>query len=197
MSWSRPERDAVPLARQGMVGVIHSTEPRSAMPKLLSTLLLAGLVAGCASTTPTAPPAAPSTPAQRTQVAEALAVERQWLGTWFKDTPVRVAQRGDGAVSVEVPREFSFDAGKSSVKPALSAVLDKVAESLRRVPQAQVALVAAPDDAEVATALATQRAERIRDHLRSRGIAASRLGRPSPAATASVQLRLTAAPPAP
>ena len=197
MSWSRPERDAVPLARQGMVGVIHSTEPRSAMAKLLSTLLLAGLVAGCASTTPTAPPAAPSTPAQRTQVAEALAVERQWLGTWFKDTPVRVAQRSDGAVSVEVPREFSFDAGKSSVKPALSAVLDKVAESLRRVPQAQVALVAAPDDAEVAGPLATQRAERIRDHLRSRGIAASRLGRPSPAATASVQLRLTAAPPAP
>ena len=60
-----------------------------------------------------------------------------------------------------------------------------------------MALVAAPDDAEVAGPLATQRAERIRDHLRSRGIAASRLGRPSPAATASVQLRLTAAPPAP
>jgi len=167
------------------------------MAKLFSTLLLAGLMAGCASTTPTAPPAAPSTPAQRTQVAEALAVERHWLGSWFKDTPVRVAQRGDGAVSVEVPREFSFDSGKSSVKPALAAVLDKVAESLNRVPQAQVALVAAPDDAEVATPLATQRAERIRDHLRSRGIAASRLGRPSPAATTSVQLRLTVAPPAP
>ena len=182
-----------------MVAVIHSTDPppRSAMAKLLSTLLLAGLAAGCASTTPTAPPEPPSTPAQRTQVAEALAVERQWLGTWFKDTPVRVAQRGYGAVSVEVPREFSFDPGKSSVKPALAAVLDKVAESLRRVSQAQVALVAAPDDAEVTGPLATQRAERIRDHLRSRGVAASRLGRPSPAATSSVQLRLIAAPPAP
>ena len=167
------------------------------MAKPLSALLLAGLLAACASTTTTAPPpaAAPSTPAQRTQVAEALAVERQWLGSWFKDTPVKVAQRGDGAVSVEVPREFSFDTGRSSLKPALAAVLDKVAESLRRVPQAQVALVAAPDDAEVATPLATQRAERIREHLRSKGIAASRLGRPSPAATAAVQLRLIAAPP--
>jgi outer membrane protein OmpA-like peptidoglycan-associated protein len=181
-----------------MVGVIHSTDPLLfAMAKLVPTLFLAALAAGCASTTPPAapPPAAPSTPTQRTQVAEALAVERQWLGSWFKDTPVKVAQRGDGAVSVEVPREFSFDAGKSSVKPALAAVLDKVAESLRRVPQAQVALVAAPDDGEVATALATQRAERIRDHLRSRGVAAGRLGRPSPAATATVQLRLTAAAP--
>ena len=165
------------------------------MAKLLPALILAALVAGCASTTTTAPPAGPATPATRTQVAEALAVERQWLGSWFKDTPVKVAQRGDGAVSVEVPREFSFDAGKSGVKPALAAVLDKVAESLRRVPQAQVALLAAPDDGEVATALAMQRAERIRDHLRSRGVAASRLGRPSAAATASVQLRLTAAPP--
>ena len=183
-----------------MVGVIHSTDlpfrPRMAKP--FSALILAALVAGCASTTATAPPpAGPATPGQRTQVAEALAVERQWLGSWFKDTPVKVAQRSDGAVSVEVPREFSFEAGRSGVRPALAAVLDKVAESLRRVPQAQVALLAAPDDGEVATALATQRAERIRDHLRSRGVAASRLGRPSAAATASVQLRLTpAAPPA-
>jgi outer membrane protein OmpA-like peptidoglycan-associated protein len=165
------------------------------MVKPLPALLLACLVAGCASTTPTAPvPAAPSTPAQRTQVAEQLAVERQWLGSWFKDTPVKVAQRGDGAVGVEVPLAYSFDPGKTGVKAPLAAVLDKVAESLRRVPQAQVALLAAPDDAEVATALATQRAERIREHLRSRGVAEARLGRPSPSASASVQLRLIATP---
>jgi len=167
------------------------------MLKPIPILIAAAALAGCAGVTTAPSPPPPTTPAQRTAAAEALQVERQWLGQWFRDTPVKIAQRGDGAVSVEVPREFSFDAGKASVKPALAAVLDKVAESLRRVPQAQVALVAAPDDAEVATALATQRAERIRDHLRSRGIAASRLGRPSPAATASVQLRLTAAPPAP
>ena len=153
------------------------------MSKLLSTLLLAGLLAGCASTTSTAPPAAPSTPAQRTARSP-----RPWRSSgsgWARGSATRrcgSAQRGDGAVSVEVPREFSFEPGKSSVKPALAAVLDKVAESLRRVPQAQVALLAAPDDAEVATPLATQRAERMRDHLRSRGIAESRLGRPSPAA---------------
>jgi outer membrane protein OmpA-like peptidoglycan-associated protein len=165
------------------------------MSKLPLTLLVASLFAGCAGMTPApAPPPAPTTPAQRTAAAEALAVERQWLGSWFRDTPVKVAQRGDGAMSVEVPREFSFDPGKSNVKPALAAVLDKVAESLRRAPQAQVALLAAPDDDAVTTPLALQRGDRMREHLRSRGVAEARLGRPSPPASASVQLRLIASP---
>jgi len=169
------------------------------MPKLLQPLLVATLLSACAGVTPPAPtaPPAPSTPAQRTAAAEALAVERQWLDSWFRDTPVKVAQRGDGAVSVEVPREFSFDPGKSNVKPALAAVLDKVAESLRRAPQVRVPLLAAPDDAAVITPLATQRADKMREHLRSRGVAEARLGRPSPAAASAVQLRLVASLPAP
>jgi len=73
-------------------------------------------------------------------------------------------------------------------------VLDKVAESLRRAPQAQVALLAAPDDAAITTPLAMQRGDKMREHLRSRGVAESRLGRPAPAASASVQLRLIASP---
>lgn len=164
------------------------------MPTLVLTLAIALALCGCASVTPTAP-TAPTTPAQRTAAAEALAVERQWLGSWFRDTPVRVAQRSDGVLTLEVPREFCFEPGRSNVKPALAAVLDKVAESLRRVPLAQVALLAAPDDAAVATPLAVQRADRIREHLRSRGVPEARLAKPSPAASASVQLRLIASPP--
>jgi outer membrane protein OmpA-like peptidoglycan-associated protein len=166
------------------------------MPRTIALLLLlvAAALAGCASVTPAPSPPPPTTPAQRTAAAEQLQVERQWLGQWFRDTPVKIAQRGDGAVSVEVPREFSFDAGKTSVKPALAAVLDKVAESLRRAPQAQVALLAAPDDGAVTTPLATQRAERVREHLRAKGVADARLGRPSPAAAGTVHLRLVAAP---
>jgi len=81
------------------------------MAKLPLILVVGSLLSGCAGVTPTAPPTPPppTTPAQRTAAAEALAVERQWLVSWFHDTPVKVAQRGDGAVSVEVPREFSFD----------------------------------------------------------------------------------------
>jgi outer membrane protein OmpA-like peptidoglycan-associated protein len=103
---------------------------------------------------------------------------------------VRFAQRGDGALGIEVPREFCFEPGKTRMKPALAAVLDKVAESLRRMPFAQLPLLAAPDDASGPPPLAMQRASEIRDHLRARGVDASRLGKPSAASAAAVQLRI-------
>ena len=40
------------------------------------------------------------------RAASTLAVERQWLAAWFKGTPVVVAQRPDGALVVDVPRQF-------------------------------------------------------------------------------------------
>ena len=165
-------------------------------------LLLAVALGGCGTLAPrlssTSPPAStpagPVTAEQRTAVAESLAVERQWLASWFKGTPVRIEQRGGGAVTVDVPREFSFDPEQSSVKPPLAAVLDKVAESLRRVPLAYLSLLAAPDDAAGTSPLALQRAERVQRYLRAQGVPAARLGRPSAAAAASVQLRMEAAP---
>ncbi len=144
---------------------------------------------GCRSVTPPAP-SGPATAGQRTTLAESLAVERQWLATWFKGTPVLIGQRQDGAVTVDVPREFCFEPGRSGVKPALAAVLDKVAESLRRVPLAQLPLLAAPDDAIGTPQLATQRAIQVRDYLRSRGVPAARLGKPSATVAAAVQLRI-------
>lgn len=128
-------------------------------------------------------------------MAAALAVERQWLGSWFRGTPVSIEQRHDGAVTIEVPREFCFERGQSTMKPALAAVLDKLAESLRRVPQAGLPLLAAPDDAIGTSPLALQRAARMNEHLRSRGVPAVRLGKPSATTVAAVQLRMEAAPP--
>jgi outer membrane protein OmpA-like peptidoglycan-associated protein len=140
---------------------------------------------------------APPTPAQqRTAAASTLAVERQWLASWFKGTPVVVAQRPDGAVVVDVPREFCFDPGHDAVKPALAAVLDKVAQSLRRTPIAELHLIAAPNDASGSATLGVQRATRVYDYLRARGVAAGRLGKPSAATGAAVQLRMEAASPA-
>ena len=183
-----------------MVGVVHSHPSvfSRTMPKLFPPLIVATLLSACAGVTPPTPatPPAPSTPAQRTAAAEALAVERQWLDSWFRDTPVKVAQRGDGAVSVEVPREFSFDPGKSSVKPALAAVLDKVVQSLRRLPIAELHLIAAPGDSSSGAALGLQRATRVHDYLRSRGVSAGRLAKPSTATGAAVQLRIEAVSPA-
>jgi outer membrane protein OmpA-like peptidoglycan-associated protein len=132
-----------------------------------------------------AAPAAPSPPRP-----SGLAVERQWLQSWFAGTPVRIQARADDTFSIEVPREFCFDAGRSDVKPPLAAVLDKLAQSLQRKPTARVELLAAPGDADGASALALQRAGNVRKHLVSRGASPEQLGPPSAAPLAAVQLRV-------
>ena len=163
------------------------------------SLLVVIALCGCSTMAPprsSAPPlAGPATAEEKTAVAESLAVERQWLGAWFQGTPVRIEQRSGGAVTIDVPREFGFDPGQSSVKPPLAAVLDKVAESLRRVPQAYLSLLAAPDDAAGASPLALQRAERVRGYLRGQGVPAARLGKPSTSDAPAVRLRMEAAAP--
>jgi outer membrane protein OmpA-like peptidoglycan-associated protein len=182
------------------------------------TLPLLGLLAlvSCSSGPPSAPseqtpvvappvaapptaaaPAAPPTPAeQRTAAASTLAVERQWLASWFKGTPVVVAQLANGAVVVDVPREFCFEPGQDAIKPALAAVLDKVAQAMRRTAIAELHLIAAPADTGGGPALALRRAARVRDHLRSRGVTEARLAKPSATSGAAVQLRMEAASPA-
>ncbi|MEP7140532.1 MAG: hypothetical protein ABI745_12940 [Caldimonas sp.] len=152
------------------------------------------------ATPPTAAPlAAPPTVAeQRTAAASTLAVERQWLAAWFKGTPVVIAQRPNGAVTVDVPREFCFDAGKDAVKPALAAVLDKLAQSMRRTSIAELHLIAAPGDsgAGAGAPLALRRATRVYDFLRGRGVPEARLAKPSANGGTAVQLRIEATPPA-
>jgi len=158
-------------------------------------LALACLLAvqGCAtpaSGTATAPAA---TSAERDSAAarrSALAVERQGLQSWLKDTPVRIEQRGADVFSIEVPREFSFDTGRSVVKPPLGAVLDKLAQSLQRKPMARVELLAAHGDAGAASPLALQRAGNMRKHLLARGVTLEQLGPPTAAPLAAVQLRV-------
>ena len=134
--------------------------------------------------------APPTAAQQRTAAASTLAVERQWLASWFKGTPVVVAQRPDGAVVVDVPREFCFEPGRDAVKPALAAVLDKVTQSLRRTPTAELHLIAAPGDASGSATLGVQRATRVYDYLRTHGIPAGRLAEPSTASGGAVQLRI-------
>ncbi len=187
--------------------------PKPAPTLALTALLL--LVHGCAAPPPTRPvarapaPAPTSAPAPAARVtpaesaaqapapvvelpgrrATAVDVERDWLLSWFGGTPVVIAQRGDGLLGVDVPREFCFDANRSQVKPALAAVLDKVAESLRRT-RGRLPVLAAPGDAAAPAALALQRATQLRSHLLQRGVPAAQLGAPSATEAAAVQLRM-------
>jgi outer membrane protein OmpA-like peptidoglycan-associated protein len=171
------------------------------VPGLATVLACAWLLHGCSSTPPAAPVAAPTTPTApgtappAPQKPAALAVERQWLQSWFEGTPVLIVQRSETTLIVEVPREFCFDAGRSQVKPALAAVLDKVAESLRRKPQVRLEQVAAPGDAAGASPMAQQRAAQVRSYLIARGVPASRIGPPTVAPGAAVLLRMELAAP--
>ncbi len=153
------------------------------------------LLQGCASTsrsetqpgaTGTTTQPAPATPPR----ASALDIERQWLQSWFDGTPVRIAQQGADAVSIDVPLEFSFEAGRSKVEAPLAAVLDKLSESLRRRPKLQLQRIAAPGDASTHSPLAEQRAHQVRRQLLSKGVPAWQLGPPTVSTDKAVQLRI-------
>jgi outer membrane protein OmpA-like peptidoglycan-associated protein len=162
------------------------------MPRWVSVGVVALSILGCA-TAPTTGPAAPAAAAPR-RVAT-LDAERQWLQSWFSGTPVLIEYREGGPLSIDVPLEFSFDTGRSSVKRPLAVVLDKVAESLRRNPPVRLERVAAPADGAAGSALAQQRATQVRKHLLARGVPAAQLGNPTVTTAAAVQLRMDLASP--
>jgi outer membrane protein OmpA-like peptidoglycan-associated protein len=121
-------------------------------------------------------------------------VEERWLRQWFDGTPVQIVRQRDGALAVTVPAAFCFDPGRHAVKPPLAAVLDKVAESLRRQRQARLDALAVPADAEGDAALLRRRGLAVRDHLRARGVDDARLAQPATTAASGVRLQLRAPP---
>jgi outer membrane protein OmpA-like peptidoglycan-associated protein len=175
------------------------------MDRRTGLVLVAVALGGCAAVAPVAPgsavgPAAPPpTPApapaprneaeQRAGAASALTTARQWLQSWFEGTPVLIEQHRNGPLAIEVPQPFGFDAGRSEVKPPLAAVLDKLAQSLRRMPLTRLTLVAAPGEPGKPD-LGTRRAEQVRRRLLARGVPADRIGPPSVSTAAAVQLRV-------
>jgi len=114
-----------------------------------------------------------------------LAAEEKWLHDWFSGTPVEISTQDDGALRVAVPLKHSFDAGQTKVKPALGAVLDKVATSLRRQAGAKLE-VATPGDAG---ATASDRGASLRDYLVTKGVRPNRISK-SGAPARDVELRM-------
>lgn len=151
---------------------------------------LAAALAGCASAPSADTPVPRSAPDARAAAPADLTAEQQWLQQWFGGTPVVIVADRDATLRIEVPQGFAFDAGQSRVKPPLAAVLDRVAESLRRRPLL-VAAVAAPADGDAA--LQRQRTAAVVRHLRDRGIDAGRLASAA-AGGAVVTLRLAVSP---
>jgi outer membrane protein OmpA-like peptidoglycan-associated protein len=141
-----------------------------------------------------APAGAKPAPGQPAPALSPMQTEQRFLEDWFRNTPVVIATQGPTTLQVDVPLVNSFDAGKADIKPALGAVLERVAESLRRQIGARITL-AAPADAAGPPTLAQARAQRVRDHLVARRIAAPRITLGDPARVGGpVQMRLVIPP---
>ncbi len=154
----------------------------------------AGNGAAAAPAPAAAPPSAPARPAP-TPVASPLVSEQRWLDEWFRGTPVVIALADVNTLAVDVPLAHSFNSGSSSLKPALVAVLDRVATSLRRQASVRISIAAPTDAAGGSAALAAARAQQMREHLVARGVPATRMaGVGTARAGAPVQLRMMSLP---
>lgn len=192
----------------------------TALIAALMTVAFAALsIGGCASraaappppapapakpTSPAPPPAATATPVEPTmsigsaqgKPLAALAPERKYLAERFAGTPVTIAFDDAGALVVEVPLRFAFDAGRDDAKPALKKVLDYVATSLRRV-TATTFTVQAPADAKPDPALAERRAKAVSAYVVSRAVPVQRSAGASAASEGGVRVRIMADKPQP
>jgi hypothetical protein len=140
---------------------------------------------GTGAAPPTGAPAAPAAPH-----GTPLAMEQRFLEGWFGGSPVVITSQPPTTLQLDVPLVNSFDGGKADIKPALNAVLDRVAQSLLRHAGARITITASGDVNGPAT-LAQARTQRVRDSLGAKGISATRVALIESARGGSpVQLRL-------
>ncbi|MDP9044483.1 MAG: hypothetical protein M3O01_06720, partial [Pseudomonadota bacterium] len=123
-----------------------------------------------------------------------LDTERVRLAELFKGTPVVFMTTSEGNLRATVPRRYCFEPGASIVKPALAAVLGRVAKS--QVTTSSRFRVGVPGDPGGRVAnLPQERARSVRDWLAAQGIAPARL-QVAPA-TQTEQLELFVVPDSP
>ena len=143
--------------------------------------------------TPRDPNGATPVPVPSSPPATPLSTEQRFLEDWFRGTPVVIAAQPPMTLQLDVPLANSFDAGKADIKPALNAVLDRVAQSLLRQSAARVHVNAPADAGGGNGVLAQSRAQRVREALGNKGIAATRVAvtEAAPRLGGPVQLRMT------
>lgn len=91
-------------------------------------------------------------------------------------TGIEVARTTQNELKVNVPADFSFDVGRSAIKPTMRPVLDQFAQGLD--PTMRVRIVGHTDSTgsdAINDPLSLDRAQSVRDYLVGRGVAASRI----------------------
>jgi len=158
------------------------------MTRPQSIVLLLG-VGALASACTTLYPPSPTSPGAAGAAASvsSLADEQSRLRQALGGTPVTVELTTEGRLRIEVPLKHSFDPGRSAVKPALAAVLDRMTPGLRQLARTQVR-IAAPPDPNGSAFLGADRAASTRDYLVIRGIGAARFVTVARGAADSVEI---------
>jgi len=91
-------------------------------------------------------------------------------------TGIDVARTPNNELKVNVPSDFSFDVGRSAIKPEMRPVLDQFAQGLD--PNMRVRIVGHTDSTgsdAINNPLSVDRAQSVRDYLAARGVAATRV----------------------
>ena len=95
-----------------------------------------------------------------------------------RGTGVEVTRTPDNQLKLNIPSDLSFDFGSAAIKPAMHAMLDSFANSLRDDPNAHLSIIGHTDSVGTATLndrLSLDRARRGRDYLVARGVAPARI----------------------
>lgn len=95
-----------------------------------------------------------------------------------RGTGVEVSRTADNQLKLNIPNEVSFDTNSYAIKPAMRAVLDPFAGSLRDDPNTRLNIVGHTDSTgsdAINNPLSVERAQSVRDYLASRGVAPSRI----------------------
>lgn len=158
---------------------------------LLSMTLLAGLVAGCATSSkppvqqaPVAPPPPPvAAPAPPPPIS--LSAEQRRLADLFRGTPVVFELTAEGNMRVEVPADYCFDKGRAVVKPPLAKVLDYVATSAK-APGMKTRVTAPTKGATGSTV--QERANSARDYLVSKGVPVNHFAAVGPGRSDAIEI---------
>lgn len=150
----------------------------------LSPSTAPGTQASPAATPPQAPADVP-VPRPGQPPPTVLAGEVRWMQALFDGTPVRIVAESDGAMRVDVPLAFSFDASATAPKPPLRAVMDKLTATMSRQPSAKLQLAAPGPPA---------RAAAMRSYVGGKGVLALRVATLPPPPGDLVTLRVVPGP---
>lgn len=91
-------------------------------------------------------------------------------------TGIEVARTPQNELKVNVPSDFSFDVGRSAIKPQMRPVLDQFAQGLD--PTMRVRIVGHTDSTgndAINNPLSVDRAQSVRDYLAGRGVSPARV----------------------